>query len=190
MKIRMADPDKEIKDLFLSKEDFGDGYQDKLFEQYKLFLQMIDSLIQRRTVANNFYLSINTGLLAALGFFFSLEISDSQFNSFWFAIASGGGILFAYSWLRTIESYKQLSSGKWRIIIEIERILPVRLHSTEWKILGEGKDHKKYKPLTDVEQNVPIIFMVIYAIFIILSILLVTGVIEVTIPIPEPQSKS
>src|ERR1700731_2937994 len=39
-------------------------------EQYKLYLQMVDKIGDRRQSANSFFLSINTGLCALLGYMF------------------------------------------------------------------------------------------------------------------------
>ena len=171
----------ELKKLFsLSEKDYGDGYKDKLFKQYKIYLQMTDNLIHRRTIANNFFLSINTGLLAALGYLFNLGINDPTTNSWWIIVGSVGGILFAYTWLRIVTSYKQLSRGKWKIIHEVERKLPLAMHEVEWKVLGEGKDKSLYKPLTDVEKYVPMIFIGIYSILIIVAILIASKIITIS----------
>ena len=133
---------------------------------------MTDNLIQRRSIANTFFLSINTGLLSALGFLFNLGITSSQTNSFLvIAMTTLGGILFAYTWIRIVSSYSQLSRGKWTIIQEIERKLPLRIYEVEWEVLGKGKKKALYKPLTDVEKQVPKIFIVIYGILILLALL-------------------
>lgn len=43
-------------DLFhVSEEEYGENYSKFLLEQYKQFLQMIDNLTQRRTLANSFF---------------------------------------------------------------------------------------------------------------------------------------
>jgi len=163
--------DETIDKLFSISEDaYGPDYKDKLFEQYKLFLQMIDSLTHRRTISNSFFLSINTGLLAAFGLVLQLGIGSSESNTIWVLGGSAAGILFSYSWFRTVKSYKQLSTIKWQIILEIEKKLPLLIHDTEWKLLGEGNDRKKYWKLTDVEQIIPFIFIAIYSLMVILII--------------------
>jgi len=162
---------KELEKLFsISEKDYGNSYKDQLFEQYKIYLKMIDKLSDRRANANSFFLSISTGLLAALGVLFNDSITHSP-NYVLLFVGSIGGILFCYTWVRTVKSYRQLSSGKWKIVIEIEKKIPLSLHETEWKILGEGKNKSLYKPITDIEQIVPRIFLGIYAILILISIL-------------------
>ena len=164
--------DDTIDELFsLSEKEYGPDYKDKIFEQYKLFLQMIDSLTHRRTIANNFFLSINTGLLAAFGLLMQLETISFSSNSIWILGGSAAGILFSYSWFRTVKSYKQLSTVKWNIILKLEQILPLKIHEVEWKLLGEGKDSSKYKQLTAVESIIPFIFIAIYALLILIFLI-------------------
>ncbi|HXG13567.1 MAG TPA: hypothetical protein VNK25_00345 [Candidatus Nitrosotenuis sp.] len=162
------DEQEELSKLFNSTKELGEKDEERLFEQYKVYLEMIDSLNERRATANSFFLSISTGLLTALGVLFNLGTTLTT-NSGWVIVGSISGILFSYTWLRTVKSYRQLSSGKWKIVTEIEKRLPLSLHGTEWKILGEGKNKSLYKPLTDVEKVVPLIFLGIFVVLIIIS---------------------
>ena len=160
-----------INNLFhIDEKSFGADYKEKLFEQYKLYLQTIDNLTSRRTLANNFFLGINTGLLSTLAFLFNFGINILEVNGLWIIGGSCSGIVFAYVWSRTVSSYRQLSSVKWKIILEIEKKLPIGLHEVEWNLLGEGIDSKIYKQLTDVEQYVPKIFVVFYSIMILFAL--------------------
>jgi hypothetical protein len=164
--------DEDLGKLFsLSEKEFGEGYRDKLFEQYRIYLETIDKLSERRAASNAFFLSISTGLLAVLGILFNATGTEST-NSELLLIGSIGGIIFNYSWSRIVKSYRQLNRGKWQIVNTIEKRLPLMLHETEWKILGEGKNSSLYKPLTDTERTVPIVFMGIFSALIIYSIAL------------------
>ncbi|HXG74084.1 MAG TPA: hypothetical protein VNK44_04640 [Candidatus Nitrosotenuis sp.] len=163
------DEQDELAKLFNSK-DLDEKGQERLFEQYRMYLEKIDRLNDRRATANSFFLSISTGLLAALGVLFNVGTTLTT-NSGWIIIGSISGILFSYTWMRTVKSYRQLSSGKWKIVTEIEKRLPLSLHETEWKILGEGKNKSLYKPLTDVEKAVPLIFLGIFTGLIVVSII-------------------
>lgn len=163
--------DNPPTDIFhIDENSFGTDYKDKLFEQYKLYLQTIDNLTSRRTLANNFFLGVNTGLLSALAFLFNFGINILDGNGLWIIGGSCSGIIFAYVWSRTVSSYRQLSSVKWKIIIEIEKKLPLMLHEIEWNMLGEGNNSKKYKRLTDVEQYVPKIFVLFYSVMILFAV--------------------
>ena len=160
--------DRYIDELFhIDEKKYGVNYKTNLFEQYKIFLQMVDNLIQRRTIANSFFLTVNTGLLAAFGLISHLQINS--LDGLWVLGGSIAGIVFSYSWFRTVKSYKQLSVIKWALILEIEKKMPMKLHEIEWKLLGEGKDKNKYKQLTDVEQIVPFVFLGIYILIIFIT---------------------
>jgi hypothetical protein len=60
----------------------------------------------------------------------------------------GAVIALCYVWWRVVYSYRQLNSGKFAVIHEMERVMPMALFKGEWVAMGEGKDHKKYLPLT------------------------------------------
>ena len=61
-----------------------------------------------------------------------------------------------------IKSYKQLNTGKFAVIHEIEKHLPLALYKYEWQVLGEGKDKTKYYPFSHVELWIPRIFGILY----------------------------
>lgn len=159
--------ENEISKIFsLSEEEYGDGYKEKLFEQYRIFLQMIDGLEHRRKVTHSFFLSVNTGLIAVLGISTQIGFTIGPNNFLWLFGGIIAGIMFSYSWYRTIESYIQLSTVKWNIVLEIERKLPLKIHEIEWKILTNNKK-SKYKKLTDVESVIPVIFIGLYALLLL-----------------------
>lgn len=163
---------EDSTDMFsISKEDYGEDYDDKLFEQYKIYLKNIDSLENKRKITHNFFLSINTGLITVLGILSQFEIVFESNNQI--GIIGGGiaGILFACSWVCTTKSYILLSTVKWDIILEIEKKLPMKIHEIEWKMLTNKKGRSKYLKLTDVELGIPIIFIVLY-IFLIMMIII------------------
>ena len=170
---------EELKKLFsVSEKDFGEKYKEFLLEQYKLFLQMTDNLNHRRTLANSFFLSVNTGLLFALGLISNLGIASLDSSVLWVFFGTIGGSLFSYTWIRTVTSYAQLSRGKWTIIQEIEKHLPLSIYEVEWKILREGKISNVYQPLTNIEKRVPKSFIGLYVIVAIVSALFYFNVLH------------
>jgi hypothetical protein len=76
------------------------------------------------------------------------------------------GLILCVLWYINIQSYKQLNAGKFEVIRDIEQYLPYLCYSKEWKILGEGKESKKYFQLTKVEQYVPLIFFIPYVLML------------------------
>jgi len=119
-----------------SEAEYGDLYRQHLFDQYKLAVEMADRLSARRMQANSFFLAVNTGLLTVL--------------------------VLCYGWWRIVRSYRQLSSGKHAVILELETFLPAAPDAAEWVALGEGLDPSRYLPLTRVENWVPRLFALLY----------------------------
>jgi hypothetical protein len=66
-----------------------------------------------------------------------------------------------------INSYKQLNTAKFALAHEIEEKLPLKLYRDEWKVLGEGRDRKKYYPFSHIEKLIPVLFGSCYFIAII-----------------------
>ena len=157
-----------IDDLF-SKSNISDKneWDDKLFEQYKIYLKNINSLENSRKTSQNFFLSINTGLITVFGIFFQFIATLEFINQLWIVGICISGITFSCFWIQTIRSYTLLCNVKWNIILKIEKKLPLLLHETEWKILLNKNGISKYVKLTYVELIIPSIFIILYIVMII-----------------------
>ena len=130
-------------------------YQRQFFEQYKMYVDMADRISQRRSTANNFFITANAALLTIASWF------KDDFGNYMYLV-SAVGVAISIFWLFTIRSYRQLNSGKFAVIHEIETQLPLALFDYEWNVLGEGKSFKKYWPLSHIEQKIPVVFIVLY----------------------------
>ena len=149
------------KMLFVSASDkYGDKYIEHLLEQYKIYINSAEKISDRRQKANEFFLGLNTALVALLGFFTTKTLQNEITGML--ILASLAGITMCYLWYRMILSYKGLNSGKFKVIHAIEARLPLALYDTEWEALGRGEDKKIYWPFTHIEEKVPWIFIVIY----------------------------
>jgi hypothetical protein len=123
-----------------------------------------DCISARRQTANSFFLTINTALLAFLGYtrpFFGQPIG--RFVLF----LSLAGIVLCYSWYRLIRSYKGLNSGKFKVIHLIEGNLPLDPFDAEWETVGRGKNADKYLPFTHVEIYIPWVFIAIHIVLLL-----------------------
>lgn len=148
-------------DLFSASEGkYGSRYKDHLLEQYKLYIESVNSVSMRRQTANNFFLSINTFLLSIVGFLISKDISG-DFGILIYIIAFAG-ILLCIIWYMLVRSYRQMNKGKFSVVHEIEKKLPLKLYNAEWKALGEGKNKNKYYPFSHIEAIIPWIFSILY----------------------------
>jgi len=146
--------EKELKILLFNQINTME-FSKLLFEQYKIYVDLADKVSQRRVTANSFFISVNVILITIASWF------KNDFGSFLYLI-SVVGIIFSIFWFFTIRSYKQLNSGKFKVIHEIEAHLPLNLFKYEWEVLRSGKSFKSYWALSHVEQVIPIIFILLY----------------------------
>lgn len=152
--------------LFVSTgEKYGDKYVEHLLDQYKIYINATEKISDRRQKTNEFFLGLNTALVAFLGFV-TTKASFSE-ATLLIVISALAGISICYLWYRIIRSYKELNSAKFKVVHAIELRLPLALYDTEWEMLGRGKDRSLYWPFSHIELNVPKIFIGIYVILII-----------------------
>jgi hypothetical protein len=135
---------------------------DAYLELYKLAVEMADRISARRGVANSFFLTANTGVVALLG------TQDVR----WYLAAAG--IVFSVTWWALLKSYRELNSAKFEIILAMEQRLPVRVYGDEWDRLRSEpvrpslrRDRLRswlaqYRELGRVERVMPWIFALIY----------------------------
>ena len=157
------------KMLFVAESNkYGDKYIEHLLEQYKIYINSAEKISDRRQKANEFFLGLNTALVALLGFI-ATKTSQNSITAI-LVLASLSGMTMCYLWYRMILSYKGLNSGKYKVVHAIEARLPLALYDTEWEALGRGQDKKIYWPFTHIETRVPWIFIVIYLIILFSAI--------------------
>lgn len=165
----MSTPEGLTTDLFrVGPAEYGAEYRAHLLEQYRLYVEMADRVSARRLSANTFFLSVNTAVLAFLSA--ARQVGGSSAGG-WILIACIAGGVLCFTWYRLIRSYRDLNSGKFRVIHAVEQRLPVALYGAEWTALSKGKDRKLYWPLTHIEVLVPWIFLALYAILASASLL-------------------
>lgn len=132
-----------------------------LLEQYKVFLQTSEDLVSRRQNVNNFYISINSALMAAFGIIWALDILPI-YKFFTGMLLSIVGIILSISWIKLLASYGDLNSSKMKIISYIEKQLPASLYDAEWAALSDKLNKRKYVSFTNSEKRVPLLFIIVY----------------------------
>lgn len=137
-----------------------------ILDLYRLYVQMADQISHRRQAANSFFLSIDTAIVAAIGYLM-IEKHALPFKDLVFFLPIFGGII-SYVWYRLVRSYRDLNGGKFKVVHCLEQLLPVRPYDAEWKALGEGKDRKLYFPFTHIEMSLPWAFVFAFALILIL----------------------
>ncbi len=136
-----------------------------IFEEYKLYIQTAENNSNRRQTANNFFLSFNSLLISMTGFLIATT------GKSWLVLLSFIGVISSILWVTTINSYRQLNSGKFKVIHDLEEHFPYALFKKEWDYLGKGEVRKKYKKLTLVETGVPYTFIILYGCLILIQII-------------------
>jgi hypothetical protein len=132
------------------------------FELYKLAVEMADRISARRGIANSFFLTANTGIVALL----------ANQHVRWYLPAAG--IVFSATWWALLKSYRDLNGAKFEVILAMEAHLPIRVYGDEWDRLrkepvrfGLRRDAlsswlAQYRELGQVERIVPWAFVLIY----------------------------
>jgi len=139
------------------------------FERCKLLVNSALETSSRRHSANTYFLTVNTGLFAALGGASAAGLDLLPIG--WTFFVSVCGLILCYYWHRLINSYAGLNRGKFEIIHKMEQQLPVQVFKDEWVALGEGKDKNKYRPVTELEIAIPWAFSCLYIVLFIWSLL-------------------
>ena len=153
----------------MEKETYGANFQDHLVEQYKLYVEMADRISARRAQSNRFYISLLSALLALLSILINRALWSSMQNALFLAVAILG-LALCFLWYVTINAYRQLNSGKFKVVHEMEQYLPFNCYKREWQLLGAGEERKKYVLLTRVEQFVPVVLAVPYLLLFVYAL--------------------
>jgi len=148
----------------IDQQSYGspEQYNEHVLQQYKICLEMADRISARRSLANTFFLTLNTLVLGVAGYTFEKgpAVPNPWVNIFPLLL----GLWLCAIWYMLIRSYRQLNTAKFRVIGEYEKRLPSSpFWNAEWNaLLEKGRNPAVYLPLTTVEQNVPIAFAVLY----------------------------
>lgn len=152
------DVDQLVPHLWRAQADPAD--EATAFEQYKLYVEMADRVSARRSLANTFFLTLNTALFTAIGVFWKTPPHASAWLGLFPTVVL---VTQCLVWFWIIRSYRQLNAGKWAVVGAFEKRLPTSpWWAAEWVALGEGEDPSRYWPISHVEQWVPFLFGLAY----------------------------
>jgi hypothetical protein len=140
-----------------------------LLEQYKLCVEMADRVSSRRIQTNQFYLSLLTALLGIVAFALNKDSTLIHIHYFVLFPIALLGLLLCLVWYFNLESYRQLNSGKFQVINDMETQLPYACFTEEWQKL-KADDPKGYFRQTKIEKFIPMIMAMPYAVLAIYSI--------------------
>jgi hypothetical protein len=149
----------------MDKQNYGEKFQDHLLEQYKLYVDLSDRTSARRNQMNSFYTSLLSGLLALITLITNKDIiafKNTKFQAAAFLAVAALGMLLCIVWYLSIRSYKDLNSGKFKVIHELEQQLPFACFNKEWESLKKDSKYKGYLTQTTVEKAIPLLLAIPY----------------------------
>ena len=134
---------------------------DNLFEQYKMFAETSEALVDRRQTVNSFYITANTALMTIAATAFSLN-TDWLIRLIITIALTVPGILLNVSWRRILESYGLINKSKMKILGMLEKKLSASLYDAEWQAMSHKYNKSQYISFTDSEKGIPRIFNGVY----------------------------
>ena len=147
---------------------YGKMFKEHLLEQYKLYVETAERVTEKRQTANTFFMTITASIFAISSYF------ASTLGTLLTIVMPIVGVFVSLIWFKSVKSFRQLNSGKYKVIHELEEHLPASLFAVEWEYLERGEG-KKYNKLTVIESYIPVIFILLYLLFICLYLIGVYG---------------
>jgi len=143
----------------------------ELIDQYTTYVNTTLNVSNRRMRNNRFYVLLLSGTLAVIS-----VLADTQvIQELGLLIAGVLGSALCVLWYLSIVSYKQLNSGKYEVIAEMEENLPFSPFDREWEILEQGENRRTYVTHTWVERKIPLVLVIpyigiaVYALYMLLT---------------------
>ncbi len=146
-----------------------DSKTEVILEQYKMFVEMTDRVSERRLKTNQFYVGLSSVILAFLAFAFEdLDIGKDQNQLDTVLMAMGAlGLIINIIWFVNIRSYRNLNSGKFDVIHEMEKQLPFNPYDLEWDFIKRKRKKSFYIQLSIVEQYLPVALAIPYLLLLL-----------------------
>ncbi len=136
--------------------------KEHLFNQYTFYLNGAEKTSDRRQSANNFMWTIHAVFISGFG----LTFTSTENFKFLQILIGLQAIFFCIYWRQLILSYKKLNGTKFKIIIDIEKELPLNIYGYEWQEI-KNKINEKYKTFSEIEIKIPVIFLTFWILAII-----------------------
>lgn len=141
-----------------SEKEYGEAYREHFLEQYKMAIQGIDYTSKWKHFVNNYFLTIHTVFLAAIGL--SVARDKIMVSVVAHQVVPIIGMFIAITWWIMVRSSNDVLAAKFSILHSIERHLPLALYKTEWEILGASSSSARR--MVFIEASVPCLFFVFY----------------------------
>jgi hypothetical protein len=146
-----------------------DKYFAHLLDQYALYVEMVDRLSARRVLVNNTFITLMGA--GAIAYAAAPNNFPGGFGVFFQLGVTFACILIAVLWRETIVHYKQLSIAKFKVIHEMEELLPAQLYKTEMKYFDEELSKRRLRigrkfaqSLSQIEMSIPLLAVFVSAV--------------------------
>lgn len=150
---KLQDEEHDICSI-LKMEEKGTSIEHSI-ELYRMYCESTEKVSDRRLAANNVYISICSAIVAAI------TLGGSRLSGIDLYVLCAGGVITCVMWRRAIISFKQLNSVKFKLIIEIEKTLPLSIYTAEWRLLTNSRN-QRYRTFNSIEKWVPFVFTAVF----------------------------
>lgn len=141
-----------------TKREYGAEYRDHFLELYKIAIQGVDYTSNWKHTVNNYFLTIHSVLLAALGI--SVAKIDIVTPTLVHQMVPVLGVFMAIAWIMSVQSYNNILEVKFSILHSIEEHLPMALYATEWELLNASTKSPNNAARVDI--FIPSVFLMLY----------------------------
>ncbi len=141
----------------------------ELLELYKLHAELADRVSQRREGANRLFVSLLVGLVLLLGIVVRFG-PEGVSVAIILLFAGMIGAALSVFWYAVIRSYRQLNTGKFRALHQLEKELAFSFFTKEWEYLESGDKLSRYWKLTVVETSLPAVFFLLSLVFLVIGV--------------------
>ena len=151
------------------KHEALDGKQDRLIEIYKLQVQLVNNISNRRTTTNRFYLLV----MSALTVIFSALLRNLDklpkelvdiVSVEWIIVSLGVlGITLSWIWCLSINAYLRVNSRKYKALNKLEDALEYQFFKSESEFLGNIEKGTTYWQRSLIELTTPGLFFLFFS---------------------------
>lgn len=130
----------------------------RVLEIYKMAVEMADRVSARRAGANAYFITVQGALVTSLGF---LASRTPAVNDRYLVAIAAVGVITSASWFLLLRSYRDLNRAKFKVIHDLEKMLPTQPFADEWVVLKRDpvpKWRPRYAELSTVERVIPALF--------------------------------
>lgn len=147
-----------------------DGRQERLIEIYKLQAQLTNSVSNRRTTTNRFYIVIMSGLILIFSTFLQntdklpAELLNIVSIEQLIVVLGVLGLSLSWIWCISVNSYLRVNSRKYEALKKLEDELEYQFFKNEWEFLADDEQENTYWQRSRIELTLPSLFFICFTV--------------------------